>query len=379
MSLAIDSYERLETLTDDPDILNLAWTVDEREHLGADLLELCARELSAEVSGALPYLTSYLVKDPYGEGVLGPAVARHLGDRWEPVPVTCGAGVGPLLQSLVRLAGSAPVYVAGDVYPDLPHWVEAADGRCVGAGEKPGEKPDDDVVGAHVARVRRHGARLVAMERPALTTDGFTDLAAVSRLCAELSADGVVVLVDESNANYCPPGFSAARLVSRTPNLIVVRGLSKAFGMGGLRLGYCLSAPALTGAVRRVVAPLLASSLSLRLGAAILRSGDLAAPLRRRIAERRAEAGAALAAAGWPSTTPASEFLPYHLLDDDPAGALAALRGRGIVGKLHPVWSASSGTRRLVARLSVPLSDVRMERLRHLLARSEQPLDRGEP
>ncbi|MEU1881476.1 hypothetical protein ABZ470_29610 [Streptosporangium sp. NPDC020072] len=232
MSLAIDSYERLETLTDDPDILNLAWTVDEREHPGADPLELCARELSAEGSGALPYLTGYLVKDPYGEGVLGPAVARHLGDRWEPVPVTCGAGVGPLLQSLVRLAGSAPVYVAGDVYPDLPHWVEAADGRCVGAGEKPGEKPDDEAVGAHVAHVRRHGARLVAMERPALTTDGFTDLAAVSGLCAELSADGVVVLVDESNANYCPPGFSAAPPVSRTPNLIVVRGPSKAFGMG---------------------------------------------------------------------------------------------------------------------------------------------------
>ncbi|MEU1881475.1 hypothetical protein ABZ470_29605 [Streptosporangium sp. NPDC020072] len=136
-----------------------------------------------------------------------------------------------------------------------------------------------------------------------------------------------------------------------------------------------------------MVAPLLASSLSLRLGAAILRSGDLIAPLRRRIAERRAEAGAALAAAGWPSTTPAFQaFLVTRSLAaadgclDDALGQLATgdvtgavlsarqalghavdalLESRGVYGSQLPKWRA-----RRLAEARLP--DLPFERYRAL-------------
>lgn len=345
MPLAIGSYEKLHDLSDGSGLLNLAWTQDERDLLSVDVMATVSAELAAEVAEELPYVGDYLVKDPYGEALLGPVVAEFFGRPGWTASVTCGAGVGPLLHGLSLLAAGGTVEVVTDVYPDYPHWVARAKGRCVPYGSGP------------------RGDVLV-LERPALRDERFAGLDAVRDLCTGAAERGAVVLVDESNANYLAAEASAANLAPEVPNLIVVRGLSKAYGLGGVRLGYCVSSPAMTDTVRDAVAPLGPSSLSLRIGRRVLGLGDVTSALRTRIGRAKPYVRDLLAEAGLPAPVTAATGLPYVLFPDQPRRAVELLAARGIQAKVQPVWSVDTGSLTEVGRVSVPLREDRARDLR---------------
>jgi histidinol-phosphate/aromatic aminotransferase/cobyric acid decarboxylase-like protein len=342
VALAISSYAGAGPPADTGTELNLAWTSDERDCLDIDLDALVRRELAAELDQGLPSVHRYPVGDPYGETALGTAVASHFGLRAPPAGLTCGAGVGPLLHGLARLAHEGVAGVVGHVYPDFPHWVGRCGGRC--APWRPGDPPPD----------------VLFLERPALLGDQV-ELAALQELCG---TTGGLVLVDESNANYCPPSFSAATAVASVPNLVVVRGLSKAYGLGGLRLSYCLAGADALEAVRGCVPPLLTSTLALRIGHTVLAAGDVTAGLRSRIVAARRQAHALLSDAGIPPTLTAADPFPY-LLFTGPARP-ARLAEAGIRGKEHLYWNDGPGR---CFRLSVPLHPARAARMALLLSR----------
>jgi histidinol-phosphate/aromatic aminotransferase/cobyric acid decarboxylase-like protein len=358
MPLAIDSYQRLRALGDEVGLLNLAWTLDERDCLGVDLRAHVARELTAELDEDLPYIERYFVQDPYGEELLAQLVARYFTLRDRRFSLTCGAGVSSLLHALARLVEGGPAYLATDVYPDFPLWVERSGASCV--------TDHTSTSGAdHAASARAAGASLVFLERPCLTGEGLADPHELRALC-EYTPDAVV-LVDESNANYCPPAFSAINLAPAPENLIVLRGLSKGYGLGGLRLGYCVASRPLGKRVRSVVPPLLASSLSLRIGAAVLGHGDITAPLRERIHTSKHTTRALLKAAGIEDDLIAGAPLPYLLFGACAEHARASLDRVGILGKTHLVWSTSTARVSRCYRISVPLSPPRIDLLRERL------------
>ncbi len=60
----------------------------------------------------------------------------------------------------------------------------------------------------------------------------------------------VVVVVDEAYVDFC--GETALPLIDRYPNLLVVRTLSKAHSLAGLRVGYALGHPDLIEGLNRV-------------------------------------------------------------------------------------------------------------------------------
>src|SRR4051812_8406111 len=103
MALAVSSYERLPSLADHGEVLNLAWVLDERGLLTVDLSGVIERELMDEARAGLPYVYSYFVQDPYGEGLLRPALEAHFSGFPEGSSVSCGAGVNSLLHALARL------------------------------------------------------------------------------------------------------------------------------------------------------------------------------------------------------------------------------------------------------------------------------------
>lgn len=363
VALANTSYRGLVSLTDDAELLNLAWTLDERGFLATDVSSLLSAELLAEHRSGLPYLHQYFVQDPYGDRELGPAVAAFFGqDGWE-CEVTCGAGAISLLHALSVLAAGRPLYVVGDVYPDLPHWVAQSGGVCASRhAADPGAPPVD--------HARALGSRLILVERPRLVhaevepADGHT----LRELCEGTARQGAVVVVDESYANYCPPAFSAAALCRDLPNLVVLRGLSKAYGLGGLRLAYAVTHRSLTARVRAVVPPMLASSLSIRLGKAVLSLGDATPPLRRRVQVAKAETVRLLTSAGLSPSDLSHPLVPYLMYEGSDAAARHGLESRGILGKLQPLWSERTMAVEHKYRLSVPLREDRLADLRRRLA-----------
>lgn len=350
MSLANDSYEGLPTLVDSPEILNLAWNVDEREFLDRDLPALVGEVLRSEMVSGLPYIDSYFVQDPYGESHLMPAVERHFGMSAARLAVTCGAGVGSLLHALAALAGDDEVHIVGDVYPDLPHWANRRRPMSVRAADPTGAPPRGGVV---------------LLDRPSPLSDAYDDLVQVRELCGWAARGGALVVADESYANYHPPNESAVALVADVENLVVLRGMSKAYWLGGLRLGYCVSSRPLAGRLRAAVPPMQVASLSLRIGAAVLALGDVTAGLRSRIVTAKADVTALVAARGLPPAESAGRYVPHLLFGPDTvaAGLPDRIAACGVQGKRQPFWSGRHG--RIVDRyrMSVPLREDRLAEL----------------
>jgi len=113
------------------------------------------------------------------------------------------------------------------------------------------------------------GAKIVWHCNPNSPTGNATDPAEMERLIAGASC---MVVVDEAYAEYI--GWSAVPLIAQHPNLVVVRTMSKAFGMAGMRLACGIAAPEVIGMMNRVRPPNSVSRVTARVGAAALRDLD---------------------------------------------------------------------------------------------------------
>lgn len=63
-----------------------------------------------------------------------------------------------------------------------------------------------------------------------------------------------LVVVDEAYIEFAPSA-SLVPLLSRYPHLVILRTLSKAFGLAGLRCGFTLAAPEVINALKKLIAP----------------------------------------------------------------------------------------------------------------------------
>ena len=79
----------------------------------------------------------------------------------------------------------------------------------------------------------------------------------VERLASETDA---LVIVDEAYVEF--GGETAAPLIARHPNVVVVRTFSKAFALAGARVGYCLADADVVENLRRVRLPYHLSALT---------------------------------------------------------------------------------------------------------------------
>lgn len=77
-----------------------------------------------------------------------------------------------------------------------------------------------------------------------------------------------VVIVDEAYVEFSTE--SVVDLIGRAPRLLVVRTLSKAFGLAGLRIGYAIGAPALVAEVEKSRGPYKVSAVAERAAVAAL-------------------------------------------------------------------------------------------------------------
>jgi histidinol-phosphate aminotransferase len=169
--------------------------------------------------------------------------------------------------------------------------------------------------------------KIVFLCSPNNPTGNAMDPAAIEKLLTTLAARALVV-VDEAYVEFSGAPSLAASL-SRYPNLVVLRTLSKAFGLAGARVGSLIAAADIVGLLGKVIPPYSIPQLTIEAVLATL-AAPQAAIQRERVAQVRAERDRlADALRVRPSVLRVWPSVANFLLVDfaDPEATLAAARG----------------------------------------------------
>jgi histidinol dehydrogenase len=183
------------------------------------------------------------------------------------------------------------------------------------------------------AAAERESVRLVWLCSPNNPTGDRYSLDEIRALADGLPA---IILVDEvylefaeADADEAPGSTSAIRLQDELPNLLVLRSLSKAYGLAGIRVGYLVVPDGLVDRFDALRLPLAVSGPAEAMALGALGDEEAATDLQRAaIGQRRrlAEALEGLGCRTLPSVTNFVAFQP----PDAPALA-AALAARGLI------------------------------------------------
>jgi histidinol-phosphate aminotransferase len=194
-------------------------------------------------------------------GGLKAALAGYAGVREEELVTGCGSD--DVLDSAVRAFGEPGDVVA---YPDPTFPMVPLFARMNGLTPAPvpllpsGDIDADGLLGT--------GARILYVCSPNNPTGGLASRAALEKL---LTRTRGVVLLDEAYAEYA--GESLVASAPARGNLLVVRTLSKAFGLAGLRIGYAAGAQRLVQEVEKSRGPYKVNALAEAMGVAALTGG----------------------------------------------------------------------------------------------------------
>jgi histidinol-phosphate aminotransferase len=84
---------------------------------------------------------------------------------------------------------------------------------------------------------------------------------------------GVMVIVDEAYVDFAQSTSMGRRVITH-PNLVIMRTLSKAWGLAGIRLGYCVADPVVISFLLKVKSPYNINALTSRAALQALRKKD---------------------------------------------------------------------------------------------------------
>lgn len=178
-----------------------------------------------------------------------------------PECLVTGCGSDDILDSAMRAFGEPGSVVASSEpsFAMIPIFAQMNGLEYVGVTECPDHQPDLDALLA--AR-----PRILYLCSPNNPTGALLRRETLERAVRE--APGVV-FVDEAYAEFS--GVSAVDLAMRVDNLLVIRTMSKAFGLAGLRIGYAIGHPALVRDVEKSRGPYKVNAVAEQMALAALR------------------------------------------------------------------------------------------------------------
>ncbi|MEU5893244.1 histidinol-phosphate transaminase [Streptomyces sp. NPDC047461] len=154
---------------------------------------------------------------------------------------------------------------------------------------------------------------------------------------ADRVPEDVLIVVDEAYREYADPALipDALALLGDRPNVAVLRTFSKAYGLAGLRVGYCVAPREIAAHVRKTQVPFSVSALAQ--GAAVVALGERAEVARRAaltVAERE-RVTLRLHGLGFEVPQSQANFVWLPLGDDSADFAVHCLDGKVVV-RLFP-------------------------------------------
>lgn len=113
-------------------------------------------------------------------------------------------------------------------------------------------------------------AKVVILCSPNNPTGNILPLKDIEQICS--MCPNTIIVVDEAYAEFAEE--TAVELLPKFENLIVLRTLSKAYGLAGIRCGYSLSSKAIAYELNKVKPPYNISSLSQTVAKLVLEARD---------------------------------------------------------------------------------------------------------
>jgi histidinol-phosphate/aromatic aminotransferase/cobyric acid decarboxylase-like protein/precorrin-6B methylase 2 len=339
--------------------LDLRYAPDEAELLDPSPSQIWEELVLSVARNGADAIANYPVDDPYGGERGAETVGGYFGCSIAPHQLTFAAGVTSLLHALCGLADGGLIATPELVHPDLAAW-------AVARGIEVCLLPEPATWDRLLADIDATRPALLHLDRPTFTGQliPLNELEAVARAASRV---GAVLLIDESAAPYVGPVGSAARLVNRVDNLVVLRGFTKAYSWGGLRAGFALASHGVASRVRELVPPLQVGELAFHGALRLLAAGDVFGRLRARIHAAKPASVELLEALGL-EVIEGHEDLPW-LAVSDAAGVASRLLDRCGIRGLRPAFApAFPKPSTELLRLTIPLSYERMALLRRLVS-----------
>jgi histidinol-phosphate aminotransferase len=264
------------------------------------------------------------------------ALREALGARYglDPARIATGCGSVALCEHLVKavaLPGDEILYSwrSFEAYPII---AAAAGATSVRVPNTAGHAHDLDAMAAAIT----DRTRLILLCSPNNPTGTALRADELAWFLDRVPSD-VLVVLDEAYREFVtdpfvPDGLAAA---GERPNVAVLRTLSKAWGLAGLRVGWLSAPEAVADAVRKVVTPFSVSAVAQAAALAALGQGE---EMRRRVDIIIAERSRVLAAVrelvpGVPHTEANFVWLP---IGDVAAGFATACEARGVIVRAFP-------------------------------------------
>lgn len=279
--------------------------------------ERALREIPVASVTRYPTLYSAELKD---------AIADYVGVS--PNMIVTGCGSDDILDSAMRAFGEPGDLVVGSEpsFAMMPIFAQMNALRWMGITELPvAPMPQPDVDALLGAR-----ARITYLCSPNNPTGALMARADIERVVRDAAG---VVFIDEAYAEFA--GVTSIDLAAQSDRVLVVRTMSKAFGLAGLRVGYAIGHPALVTEVEKSRGPYKLNALAERVALTALQEDQtwidehvaLAVEIRERLAD-------ALRVLGFSPMPSAANFLCVPMANVVHVGA--ALRARGVAARPFP-------------------------------------------
>jgi len=274
-----------------------------------------------------------------------------------------GAGADEILElvgkAFVRPGGSTIVPVP--TYPMYGIVTEQRSGRVTRVARRSAADEyalDVDAVRAAAAEPDDAGslASVVWLCSPNNPTGRAEPPGIIEALLAGLAADAVragrgapYVILDEAYIEFS--GDSLAPLRAAYPHLVVVRTMSKAYAIAGLRVGFAVAAPEVIRAIAVYRPPGSVTTISVDIAAALLADDGIASARVAEVSAERERFRAGLRDAGWAPEPSTTNFVLVDFATPAATGIAAeGLLSRGLVPRTFPASHPLAHCLRLTVR-----------------------------
>lgn len=159
----------------------------------------------------------------------------------DPVHIVLGSGVTELLSLFLGLILPKSALIIGPAYSEYEKDLKRLGcevSYCMAEEAKDFVLTKEEILAATEERTD-----LVILCNPNNPTSGALKKSDIAYLAEEYDKMGILLLIDETYAEFSTEreDITAASLIERFSNLVVLRGTSKFFATPGLRLGYALT------------------------------------------------------------------------------------------------------------------------------------------